>query len=321
MFKRDEIWDHGFFKRLSKNDTGQENHQAGPLVNIDIQEYFPPILAKPTKLKSAVSIPLTAELWNGKKYIKKVPVRYQIQSWPKNIKKNGDFKQEKRITRNMSELLDEADAGDFLVLQRRLDSTSDYRLTLITKANSLYKRLRVITNDLPVGPIYPEFMPESFVELEKKAEIEEQDTEKGDFHPVEKDPNISETIVSSYCRDKAFRKKVLEIYAYRCAACRKGITAPSGLKEVDAAHIIPRSYAGANDARNGIALCKSHHWAFDKGLFWIDDNRKIYVPSVVRIMKENKDISRLHGRKLLSPKNKKLEPAMIALAWHRDLWQ
>ncbi|MHC8403746.1 HNH endonuclease [Pseudomonas sp. TMB3-21] len=318
MFKANDVWDYGFFKRLSKNDTGHDSNQSGPLINIEIQEFLPPIQAKPTDLKSAVSIPLNAELWNGDLQLNRVSVRYQIQSWPKKIKRNGEFKQEKRITRNMNELFENASQGDFLVMQRRQNSTTDYRFTLITKKNPLFKKLIRTTKNAPIGPIYDKTPPESFTKHAEEAKKLEEILEKNDFHPVEKNPNTSRSIITEYCRDKAFREKVLKLYNYKCAACRKGLTCPTGLREVDAAHIIPRSYAGANDARNGIALCKAHHWAFDRGLFWIDEKREIHVPQIIREMKENKDITRLHTRKISTPTVRKLEPDLRALEWHRE---
>ncbi|MCS6861818.1 MAG: DNA methyltransferase [Abditibacteriales bacterium] len=42
--------------------------------------------------------------------------------------------------------------------------------------------------------------------------------------------------------------------------------------EVQAAHIIPRGQRGPNHPRNGIALCRIHHWAFDHGVISVDSN-------------------------------------------------
>jgi hypothetical protein len=34
-----------------------------------------------------------------------------------------------------------------------------------------------------------------------------------------------------------------------------------------AAHIVPKNKNGTDDPRNGLTLCRAHHWAFDAGLF------------------------------------------------------
>ena len=72
--------------------------------------------------------------------------------------------------------------------------------------------------------------------------------------------------------------------------------------EVDAAHIVPRSMFGSDDARNGLALCKRHHWAFDKGMLGIDDDRKIVVPSVVADFPKMRASSPCGGRSSGKPR-------------------
>jgi putative restriction endonuclease len=318
MFKKDKLWDHGFFKILSSNDTGKNNNQAGPVIPIPIHQYLPPIIEKPTVQKPAVSIPLFVELWCGSEFLSESSVRYQIQSWPTTVRKNGQYKQERRITRNIRELMDKAEPEDLLIMQRHLHSLSKYRLTLIRKNDALFGRIikNVINNTC--GPVHFNLHPESFAELERQAKEIESEAESKEFDPIEANPSSNTTLVTKYCREKVFRQKVLEIYQYRCAACRRGLMSATGLIEVDAAHIIPRSCAGANDARNGIALCKSHHWAFDKGLFWINDERKIQVPKEIREMKSNRHLSYLHGKSLMPPSLIELAPHSRALQWHRN---
>ncbi|WP_336365266.1 HNH endonuclease [Halalkalicoccus salilacus] len=50
-----------------------------------------------------------------------------------------------------------------------------------------------------------------------------------------------------------------------------------GTPEVEAAHIYPRSENGRDDVRNGIALCRLHHWAFDTGWLKISAEYEITV--------------------------------------------
>ncbi len=68
-------------------------------------------------------------------------------------------------------------------------------------------------------------------------------------------------------RTRAFTRKVLLAYDNRCAVTRMKL----GL--VDAAHIFPLRYKGStNDVTNGIGLSKTLHWAFDRGLIYLDTN-------------------------------------------------
>jgi putative restriction endonuclease len=73
-------------------------------------------------------------------------------------------------------------------------------------------------------------------------------------------------------RNHLYANNVLTNYRYKCAMC--GFTglfnqAPFGL---DAAHIKWHSFGGPDQIDNGIALCKLHHWAFDRGAITILQN-------------------------------------------------
>lgn len=90
---------------------------------------------------------------------------------------------------------------------------------------------------------------------------------------LKSEPQLAEdrdeyTTVQRRTRDRAFRGLVLEAYDATCAVCGADRRAPDGTPEVEAAHIYPRSENGRDDVRNGIALCRLHHWAFDTG--WIE---------------------------------------------------
>lgn len=62
-----------------------------------------------------------------------------------------------------------------------------------------------------------------------------------------------------------FRASVIRVYAERCSVC--ALNHPELL---DAAHIVPDSDdAGIAAVRNGMALCKIHHAAFDSGFLGI----------------------------------------------------
>jgi len=93
---------------------------------------------------------------------------------------------------------------------------------------------------------------------------------------------------TSPIRDPKFRFRVLKRYGKSCAVCDIDI---EGLLE--AAHIVSVSAKGCDDPRNGLPLCRNHHRAYDKGLFWIDPTtfaiycHKIWDRHALQITKPN----------------------------------
>lgn len=77
-------------------------------------------------------------------------------------------------------------------------------------------------------------------------------------------------------------KAKVQVAVDRAPVSDIGLRTPAGLREVEAAHVVPVSEGGTDDLRNGIALTQTLHWAFDRGLFGIrPGKREIYVPPQV----------------------------------------
>ena len=83
------------------------------------------------------------------------------------------------------------------------------------------------------------------------------------------------TSYKSAVRDQAFRRIVVTTYDHRCALCGVRIVTPEGHTVVDAAHIVRWSKTQNDDIRNGMALCKLCHWAFDEGMMGVSDNYNV----------------------------------------------
>ena len=80
---------------------------------------------------------------------------------------------------------------------------------------------------------------------------------------------VVSTIVRKY-RAADFRTRVLGAYNHRCAMC--GVQ----LGLIDAAHILPvAADNSSDDTKNGVALCKLHHSAFDRNLVSFDESYRI----------------------------------------------
>ena len=91
------------------------------------------------------------------------------------------------------------------------------------------------------------------------------------------------TIARKY-RAADFRGRVLSAYQHQCAVC--GVQ----LKLVDAAHIIPvASDSSTDETTNGIALCKLHHFAYDRNVisFSTDYTVEVSATEQARLAAEN----------------------------------
>ena len=120
-------------------------------------------------------------------------------------------------------------------------------------------------------------------------------------------------------RSAAFRREIMRLYNYTCAICRLRIVTMDGESATDAAHIIPFHISHNDDIRNGLSLCKLHHWAFDKGLISLSRTYKVIVSPLMSdrhptewMLTEQRDKS------ILLPEHDLLHPAQDALKWHRD---
>lgn len=69
----------------------------------------------------------------------------------------------------------------------------------------------------------------------------------------------------------SFRDFVLQTYNNTCAITGT-VIAYGSLNNLEAAHITPKCHGGFFLPNNGIAMRRDIHWAFDKGMFYIDPN-------------------------------------------------
>jgi putative restriction endonuclease len=91
------------------------------------------------------------------------------------------------------------------------------------------------------------------------------------------DRQIVQTLVSRPFRDMAFKAVIRTAYRDTCAFTGLRLINGGGRPEIDAAHIRPvgEGHNGPDSVRNGLALCKTAHWLFDRGLITLDNDFKI----------------------------------------------
>lgn len=120
-------------------------------------------------------------------------------------------------------------------------------------------------------------------------------------------------------REAGFRHAIMSIYNYTCSVCNMRILTLEGASVVDAAHIVPFSVSANDDIRNGIALCKLHHWSFDEGLLSIDEHYRVMTTPLLSAQRPTEWLlTELSNKQIMLPQNETLYPAQVALHYHRE---
>jgi putative restriction endonuclease len=133
--------------------------------------------------------------------------------------------------------------------------------------------------------------------------------------PAEFERPIIERVTSRPFRDAAFSSAVRAAYDNTCAMTGLKIINGGGRPEVQAAHIRPVADSGPDSVRNGLALCGTIHWMFDRGLLSLDDDLTILmagdrVPDTVKRLINPE-------RKMLLPARPEFRPHHQFLQYHR----
>lgn len=125
-------------------------------------------------------------------------------------------------------------------------------------------------------------------------------------------------------RSSAFRRIVLELYDYRCAACGVRVKLSEDRCLVEAAHIIPFEVSRNDRPDNGLALCPNHHWAMDRFLIapCPDARSKAGVwrvgPALDSRIDGQRDLVALDRRPVIPPSEAKFCPAPEGLRWREE---
>jgi len=305
-FLQDPEWDSPFFKILAQNDTGAApGNQAGIVIPKELRQFFPALNPADTSSNApTVDNRLTAELWLEGNLLATVDSRYQFQTW------GGTRSPESRLTDNLGPLRNLARGDDLLIMQRHAIELIRYRLVLIKQedATDFLKTITARWGLLGESPVTDQTLADASEEL--------ADAEASDFSLFDPAGSVVEARTRRLARTIVFRKQLLLLYEGRCAICQQALQTPSGLSELEGAHIVPRYLGGKNDARNGLGLCRQHHWAFDKGLFGIDGGRRIFVSDASLKVPQNEPLRPFHGKRLLEARDVHLRAHPNALEWH-----
>ncbi len=305
-------WDFPIFKVLANNDTGAAaGHQGGVVIPKDLRGFFPGLAGTASSGNPTLDSRIKAELFIENEYKARVSTRYQFQTW------GAKRSPESRLTDPLGPLRNAARGGDILLIQRSMDHLDLFRLTLARQTSAEFAELSPIVGGRTWGVLYENTPPVSDDDL-NAARTDEKVSEGSLFQLFDPAALYTTSTATKVARSIAFRESVLGLYNRTCALCGEGLKSPSGLIESEAAHVVPRSMRGTDDARNGLALCKSHHWAFDRGLFGVGDDRAIVVPRSVGALPQNARLQGMAGAPIKEASQPELAVHPAAFKWHRD---
>ncbi len=116
-------------------------------------------------------------------------------------------------------------------------------------------------------------------------------------------------------RDTAFRRVVTDAYDYRCTACGLRLV-HDGRSIVEACHLVPWSESRDDDPRNGLALCRNHHWAMDRSLIAPGPDMIWYASkSLDKRIDGEKGLLELKGQPVIKPSKERYGPKQDALEY------
>jgi putative restriction endonuclease len=142
---------------------------------------------------------------------------------------------------------------------------------------------------------------------------------EGMAEPIEPFQHLArELIVSRRAfRDASFARQVKRAYNGVCAISGLELRNGGGRSEVEAAHILPVEKSGPDTIRNGLALSRTLHWLFDRGLISVEENLDIIIAKgSLAERAEERLIS--PERRLLVPMKAEFQPHPAYLKWHRE---
>ncbi len=118
--------------------------------------------------------------------------------------------------------------------------------------------------------------------------------------------------------DASFREDVLLNYRNACAFCGYQVLLNDIVSGVEAAHIRPRKRGGPDRVDNGIALCPSHHWGFDRGALTVDPDLRIRVAEALTSGTAETVPMESLDAKPVRIRPRYYEPSLRQLRWHHE---
>lgn len=172
---------------------------------------------------------------------------------------------------------------------------------------SIQRSVRTIPNDE-----FEQIVKLGFI-AEKTFEMNQISEPKEDYKR-----DIIQSVISRPVRDVTFKHRVREVYNSTCAVTGLHILNGGGRPEVEAAHIQPvgEGHNGPDSVRNGIALSRTVHWLFERGMISLNNDYEIMTASKNTTKQTGGLI--IPGRPIKLPDDMRFAPHTQFLEYHRE---
>lgn len=304
--KPDGTVSRGRYMLISKNNEG----------------FFPPLSV--TELNDAILLPIVSPDSNEKVYCTYV---YHNDKYHGSTAKQP--RDEFRLYLNTK--IDPERAffkpDDIVVFEKiqTEDLTNLYKMHRFNSANVHYSALdEIIENSEQRGghATYDEKL--EFISEYQVSDIEyletvipdevKKDAEKRQNQVKQESVNeIEETKGANLFNSVSFRDFVLLGYGNKCAVTGEAIFYKK-LINLEAAHIKPKSHSGSFLPCNGIAMSRDMHWAFDRGMFTIDEQYRVNVHTDVK----DTLLAKYDKQQITLPVEDFFKPEKAFLNYHKD---
>lgn len=117
-------------------------------------------------------------------------------------------------------------------------------------------------------------------------------------------------------REISFTRTIQQAYDKTCAMTGLKLINGGGRCEIEAAHIKPVAENGPDSPRNGIALSRTVHWMFDRGILSLTDSGEILMAKGLVPEPVQRIITPDH--RIILPSEPSLRPHPLYLRHHRE---
>ena len=131
---------------------------------------------------------------------------------------------------------------------------------------------------------------------------------------------LQETItqeIQKQRRGRLFVEEVLDSYERQCAICGQSIRLGDALIGIDACHVKPIQHFGDDLVTNGIALCKIHHWALDRGAISISEDLVLIISPKLNGSRINEYFHEFAHKPIFVPRNSSFHLNEENVGYHR----